>query len=120
MQKQPINEVLASSLKYFMQKRSMKQADLATKSGVGQTTISLYLNPSNRKTGASGKPASAKLTEVEMLADALEVNVWELLRDLESNEREAYEQIEKAFLALRPQKIQSVKTKSVFNQQKAA
>jgi hypothetical protein len=46
----------------------------------GQTTISLYLSPDRRKPGKDGKAGSAKLTEVEMLARALEVEPWELLR----------------------------------------
>lgn len=50
----------------------------------GQTTISLYLSPDRRKPGKDGKAGSAKLTEVEMLARALEVEPWELLRPARS------------------------------------
>jgi transcriptional regulator with XRE-family HTH domain len=101
MSKKPINEVLASNLLHFMQSRGFTQSALGEKSGIGQTTVGLYLNPDRRKLGASGKPPSAKLSEVEMLADGLGVEVWELLRNLSSSERAAYEQIEKAFNAIR-------------------
>lgn len=100
----PINNVLARNLALFMERRDgMTQMELSVKSGVGQTTISLYLHPENRKPGANGKNPSAKLAEVEMLAKALGVQIWELLRDLTPEQRSAYEAIEKAFIALNPQ-----------------
>ena len=98
----PINEVLAANLAYFMAQRGLTQKALAEKCGVGQTTISLYLNPSRRKSGIGGKPASAKLSEVEMLAKSLDVEIWEMLRQLSDEERQAHAQIEQAFRALQP------------------
>lgn len=103
MAAEPINDVLATNLAHFMAKRGLTQAALASKCGVGQTTVSLYLDPSRRKIGARGKPPSAKLSEVEMLAKALSVEVWELLRHLTPAEREAYEQIEKVYNLMNPQ-----------------
>jgi hypothetical protein len=67
-------------LALHIQKKGLKQNSLDKKSGVRQTTISLYLSPDRRKPGKDGKAGSAKLTEVEMLARALEVEPWELLR----------------------------------------
>ena len=96
-----INQVLADNLRHYMEKRALKQTALAQKSGVGQTTISLYLRPGQRELGAKGKAPSAKLTEVQMLADALGVEVWELLRHYQDGEREAYQGIEAAFKQLR-------------------
>ena len=96
----PINDVLAANLAYFMSKKKLSQQALANKCKLGQTTISLYLNPGNRKLGATGKVPSAKLSEVEMLADALGVALWELLRAFSNEEREAYKQIENAFRLL--------------------
>jgi len=55
-----INQVLAENLRHYMAKRSLKQTALAQRSGVGQTTISLYLRPENRELGAKGKAPSAK------------------------------------------------------------
>lgn len=100
MAKIPINEVLAANLAYFMDRKQLSQNSLAARSKVGQSTISLYLKPENRKPGASGKMPSAKLAEVEMLADALGVHVWELLRDLQPGQREIYEQIESIFVTV--------------------
>ncbi|WP_087864368.1 helix-turn-helix domain-containing protein [Comamonas thiooxydans] len=58
---------------------------LAQKSGVAQTTISNYLNPGRRGTGKSGKAASAKLTELELLAEALGVEAWTLIQPIKSS-----------------------------------
>lgn len=102
MQRTPINQALAENLDHYMKKKGWVQKTLAAKCGVAQTTISLYLHPERRKLGKDGKPGSAKLTEVEMLADVLEVDPWALIRPLSPTERAAYEQIEAAFKALRP------------------
>lgn len=80
MGKKPINDVLAENLAYYMHEKKLTQSSLAKLSGVGQTTISLYLRPDARQPSASGKLPSAKLSEVESLAEALGVNVWELVR----------------------------------------
>lgn len=100
MSKMPINEVLARNLQYFMDQKALTQAALGEKCGVAQTTISLYLKPDRRKVGASGKAPSAKLSEVEMLANGLGVEVWELLRSMSAEERRAYDKIEQAFKTL--------------------
>lgn len=75
MPNESINEVLADNLRYYMQTsqggRLATQQALATAAGLAQTTVSLYLNPSKRKPGKTGKPPSAKLGEVERFADAL-------------------------------------------------
>lgn len=102
MTAKPINEVLAENLLHFMEQRGLTQSALAAKCGIGQTTISLYLAPTRRKIGARGKPQSAKLSEVEMLAGALGIEIWELLRQLTPAQRAAYEQIEKAYQAMNP------------------
>jgi transcriptional regulator with XRE-family HTH domain len=93
---------LAANLAYFMGQRGLSQKALAEKCGVAQTTISLYLNPTRRKAGITGKAASAKLSEVEMLARSLDVEIWELLRDLNDDECKAQAQIELAYRALQP------------------
>ncbi|WP_260481716.1 XRE family transcriptional regulator [Bordetella hinzii] len=80
MSKPTLNEILAANLALLMDRKGLKQASLATLSGVGQTTISLYLNPSRRQPSKSGKVPSAKFSEVEALADALGVAPWDLLR----------------------------------------
>lgn len=97
----PLNQALAENLAYHMEKLGLKQMALAKKCGVAQTTISLYLNPERRKEGKDAKPGSAKLTEVEMLAAALDVEPWELVRPLNGVQREVYGKIEAAYKLLK-------------------
>lgn len=96
-----INHVLAENLRHYMDRQKLTQAGLASRCGVSQRTISNYLNPGKRDAGSSGKPGSAKLTELQMLADGLGVKAWELVRRYEPGERDAYHAIESAFLQLR-------------------
>lgn len=100
MNQSPLNQALADNLARLMEMKELKQMALAKKCGVAQTTISLYLNPDRRKPGKDGKAGSAKLTEVEMLATALEVEPWELLRPMTGAQRDVYERIEAAYKAL--------------------
>ncbi len=100
MQVSALNKALAENLEHHMVRKGLTQMGLAKKCGVGQTTISLYLHPERRKQGKDGKPGSAKLTEVEMLASALEVESWELLRPLDGVQRDVYERIEAAYKVL--------------------
>lgn len=97
----PLNQALAENLAHHMAKKNLTQMALAKKCGVAQTTISLYLSPGRRKEGKDAKPGSAKLTEVEMLAEALDVEPWELVRPLDGVQREVYEKIEAAYRALK-------------------
>lgn len=103
----PLNRALAGNLAHHMEKRGLTQMALAKKCGVAQTTISLYLSPERRNPGKEGKPGSAKLTEVEMLASALEVQAWELLWPLDKKQREVYEKIAASYSALPPSAAQS-------------
>ena len=100
MSASPLNQALAVNLAYHMERKGLKQMALAKKCGVAQTTISNYLNPERRKPGKDGKAGSAKLTEVEMLATALDVEPWELLRPMDGRQHEVYEKIEAAYKAL--------------------
>lgn len=98
----PINLVVAENIAQAMERRNIRtQAELAKRSGVAQRTISNYLNPANRVQGASGKQPSAKLSELEQIARALDVETWDLLRDLSPQEREFYARIEDAYRRLR-------------------
>lgn len=80
MSKPSLNDILAINLARLMEKTGHKQASLAKLSGIGQTTISLYLNPGRRQPSKSGKVPSAKFGEVETLAEVLGVEPWDLLR----------------------------------------
>lgn len=108
MLQKPINDVLAENLAYFMELRGLKQQALADKSGMGQTTVGLYLNPGRRKISKSGKVPSAKLSEVEQLSKCLQVEIWQLLRPFDPEQREAYEKIESAFKALQPSGLRAL------------
>ena len=81
MPKKPINEVLADNLKRLMTEQKLTQKSLSAATDVAQTTIGLYLSPDRRMRSASGKAPSAKLSEVELLATGLGVEVWELLQN---------------------------------------
>lgn len=83
-----IVEVFAACLRHHMTTQGISQAELAKRSGIGQTTISLYLRPQSRGDTVSGKTGSPTLANVEALADALGVEVWELLRMVTPQERE--------------------------------
>ena len=101
MTKKPINKVLAESLVYYMQQKGfLSQKALADRCGLSQTAISNYLNPNQRQTSKSGKEPSAKLTEVMRLADALSVEIWELLRDATPEKRRFYAEIERSYRKL--------------------
>lgn len=101
----PINEVVAENLSYLMEKVELTQAALAEKAGVSQKTISNYLNPSQRSEGALGKLPSPKLVELDRIATALGVEVWELTRQMTPSERAMYAAIEKAYSEL----VESIK-----------
>lgn len=118
MIKKSINTVLALNLAYFMREKKLTQAALSDLSKVGQTTISLYLAPERRAPGKTGKVPSAKLSEVESLASALDVEVWELLRPFTEKERQAYKHIESAFKAM--SQNQTTETKPIKSPEKAA
>jgi transcriptional regulator with XRE-family HTH domain len=83
-----IVDVFAACLRHHMTERGITQAELAKRSGIGQTTISLYLRPKARGDTVSGKAGSPTLANVEALALALGVEVWELLRVVTPAERD--------------------------------
>jgi transcriptional regulator with XRE-family HTH domain len=93
-----INLVVAENLRHWMTKAEVTQAHLAGLAGVSQKTISNYLNPYQRTEGSSGKQGSPKLFELDLIARALGVEVWQLTREMSAAQREVYDAIEKAFL----------------------
>lgn len=96
-----INRVLARNLAYWMGEAKLTQAALAEKAGVSQKTISNYLNPGQRAEGSKGKEPSAKLTELDKIAEALHIGVWQLLREMTASERRMYQAIENHYASLR-------------------
>lgn len=86
MVKKPVNQVVAEALRFFMGAK-WNNVSLARASGVAEGTIRNYLAPEKRDTGKTGKQPSAKLAELELLADALGVTVADLVRDATDEER---------------------------------
>jgi transcriptional regulator with XRE-family HTH domain len=101
MQEKSINHVVAANLLRWMGEADVTQSALAEKAGVSQKTISNYLNPGQRDEGTSGKQPSAKLTELDRIAKALHIEVWQLTRQMSIIERKMYEAIEIAYENLR-------------------
>lgn len=98
MVKTPINQVLAENLALFMRDGPLKtQAALAHKAALSQRTIGNYLSPQLRVAGSRGKAPSTKLAELERIADALQIEVWQLLRPMSATDRVVYRHIEQAF-----------------------
>lgn len=97
-----INQIVADNLAYWMERTGFaSQQALADKSGVSQRTIANYLRPSLRDNTNSGKEPSAKLTELGKLAKSMNIEVWQLLRQMTPQERAFYDKIEQAFRELR-------------------
>lgn len=71
--------VLADRLSHAMRQKGETQASLARKSGVAQTTISLYLRPGDRGESSTGQDKGPTLPRIEKLAEALGMNACELL-----------------------------------------
>src|SRR3546814_4841430 len=80
MSKKPINDVLAENLTAFMEEKNLTQAALGKLAEIGQTTVGLYLNTHRRNPGKTGKRPSAKLRDVEELANDIAVEVSEIIR----------------------------------------
>ncbi|HNU11736.1 MAG TPA: helix-turn-helix transcriptional regulator [Rubrivivax sp.] len=86
MGRKQINQVVAEALRYYMGDR-WNNSTLGRRAGVAANTIRNYLEPELRDKGASGKEPSAKLTELARLAEALGVEVADLVTDMTDEER---------------------------------
>lgn len=95
-----ISHVVAANLKYWMDQAELTQTTLATKAGVSQKTVSNYLNPAQRVESGSGKAPSPKLEELDKIAKALAVPLWQLVRQMSVKERKLYDTIERAYSEL--------------------
>jgi transcriptional regulator with XRE-family HTH domain len=80
MAERKINHVLAENLRRLMEAGGWSALRLGNKAEIAPNTIGNYLKPDGEFT-STGKQRSAKLTEVERLAEALGVSVQDLLRD---------------------------------------
>lgn len=100
MPEKNISVVVAENLKWWMDQAGVTQTALAEQAGVSQKTISNYLNPEQRIEGAKGKFGSPKLHELDLIAKALGVEVWQLTRQMTEPQRTMYEAIERAYKGL--------------------
>ena len=94
MEEKSINQVFADNLKALMEYKGLNQPALAEKIGVSQKTVSNCLNPGNRDASATGVERSANLTNVDRIAKALGTESWQMLRPLDSKQREFYIKME--------------------------
>ncbi len=78
--------VLAKNLRRLMSESSVlrTQNEVGAASGVAQTSVSLMMRPDARAITKSGKAPSPKLVEVERVARAFGLEVWQLLIDEET------------------------------------
>ncbi|HEX7891445.1 MAG TPA: helix-turn-helix transcriptional regulator [Ramlibacter sp.] len=78
----PVTEVLAANLRRLMQERPdlNTQVKVGAAAGVNQKTISNCLNPGQRQAGKTGRTPSPTLAQVEKIAGAFGLEVWELLK----------------------------------------
>lgn len=87
VERKPINQVLAEALDYFMDPY-WTNSSLARASRIAEGTIRNYRDPEKRTVGKSGKPGSAKLTELEAMAAAMGLQAADLITDMSTAERE--------------------------------
>lgn len=80
MAKKTANQILAERLEHFMQLRGMNNSKLGKKAGIAANTVANYLIKTPLVT-ATGKERSAKLAEIEKLAEALEVSIVDLITE---------------------------------------
>jgi transcriptional regulator with XRE-family HTH domain len=109
MQKTTLSQVFARNLAEAMKKAGMTQEAMAKRSGVAQTTVSLYLRPSDRAPTTGKAAPSPTLERVGKLAEALGVDAWLLLHpDIAQalREQEFYRRIEEDFARLPPAEVE--------------
>ena len=85
MAQNDINQVVARSLRWYMDQAETTEKALGAKAGVSARTVANFLRPENRVAGSRGKEPSGTLTELARIADALHITVADLVID-ETNE----------------------------------
>lgn len=80
MAKKTANQILAERLDHFMKLRGLNNSKLGKRAGIAANTVGNYLDKTPQVT-TTGKERSAKLAEIEKLAEALEVSIIDLLTE---------------------------------------
>lgn len=93
-----ISQVVADNLKHFMEVAGESQNSLAKKTAsfgckVGQTTIGLMLNPARRDPRKSGKPSGPNLAQLDAVAKALGLELWELVSPMNAGQRQLHKSV---------------------------
>jgi hypothetical protein len=86
MGKKSANQVLAEALTFFKDAQGWNYTTLGRKAGLVANTIKNYCS-AEREVSPSGKERSAKLTEIEQLAEAMDLQVVDLLTDATDDDR---------------------------------
>lgn len=81
MEKKTLNQVLAENLAELMQNRQLSDKQLGLKASVSPRTIANYRNGPGTQPTHSGNERSAKLAELERIAEALGIDPVALLTD---------------------------------------
>ena len=90
MPRKSLNQVLAENLRAIMVNNGWTENSLGKKAGVAPNTIGNYCDINHQPT-SRGKERSAKLAEIEKIADALGVPPLQLLTDKADAARRAAE-----------------------------
>lgn len=96
MAKSDINAVVARALAYYMGKAGWSESELGRKAGVSARTVGNFLRPEKRLAGSKGKEPSGKLTELALIATALQIDMADLVTDLTEAERETRKRLHMA------------------------
>lgn len=79
MAQESVVYVLAAQLKHYMSEARISGNQLAKDAGISQTSLGFILDPDRRQPTKSGKQKGPTLVQIEKIAGALKVPVWELL-----------------------------------------
>ena len=86
-------ELLAQNLKALCQAKGWSGNELSKRSKVPQKTVSIYMEPSQRKPTLTGKEASPNMTHMSKLAAAFGIPEWQLIYPATATEHQALELI---------------------------
>lgn len=98
----PITQVVSEALAYYMHAHQppLTEAALGKAAGISPRTVGNFLRPEGRQVGASGKSPSGKLTELAMIARALNVSVADLVVDVSPEARAHRQKVAEAVAIL--------------------
>jgi hypothetical protein len=99
--RKPIVQVVAECLAWHLDRQGLNPTALSKRAGVSPNTVKNFLRPAAREPSASGKVPSGKLTELEMIATALGLEVADLVTDMSESARAERHRLSLAMRLLR-------------------